>query len=251
MRFGHRSHGFRFFPDTSLIYGLELTALVLTATDPRIPLGNSRTKCYVGENNTIVALINSDFCREVIADLARLFLAICAARCIAPWLERVGGDVNISDIHTRGADLPFGTELVSDFPCGSQLLKMATCGIMAHAKGYFDPEVLVGIFHPMFRHGRDRIAHDALLRATARTTDFSDLVESGMISRLETSHPTYPDGDFPREFLSGILRNRISRHAQIGLLPSTPTHQPIDAETATHFWGYANLLLLRMRPLFR
>ena len=137
------------FPDTSQIYGLELTALVLTVADPRIPLDNSRITRYVDNNNILRALIKADCCRVVISGLTRLFWDICAVWGITHRLERVGIDVNISDIPTRGDEFPFGTDLISDFQFGEQLLKMVSGGIKALTGGYFDPELLVG---RLYRH---------------------------------------------------------------------------------------------------
>ena len=113
--------------------------------DRRIPLANSRIARYVGNSNTLSALIKADCFREAISVLSRLFWGICAARGITPWLERVGSNVNISDIPTRGDEFPFLTDLVSDLSFGEQLLEMAKEGIRDQTDGYFDPELLVGM----------------------------------------------------------------------------------------------------------
>ena len=132
------------FSESSLIYGLELTALVLTVADPRIPLNNLCITCYVDNNHTLSASIKADCFRTVIAVLTRLFWAICSARCITPWLGRVDSPVNISDIPTRGAELPFETDSVSGLSFEKELLEMAKEVIKAQSGGYFDPELLVG-----------------------------------------------------------------------------------------------------------
>ena len=132
------------FSESSLIYGLELTALVLTVADPRIPLNNLCITCYVDNDNTLSALIKADCFRTVIAVSTRLFWAICSVRGMTPWLERVGSPVNISDIPARGAESPFETDSVSDLSFEKELLEMAKEGIKAQSGGYFDPELLVG-----------------------------------------------------------------------------------------------------------
>ena len=92
-------------------------------------------------------MIEADGSRAVTSVLTRLFWAICAARFITPWLERVGSDVEIPGIPTRGGELPFEKDLVSGLSFGEQLIGMVREGIRAHTDGYFDPELLVGMLY--------------------------------------------------------------------------------------------------------
>ena len=88
------------FSETSSIYGLELTALVLTAADPRAPIDNFCITFYVGNNCTLSAILKAGCFRAAISGMARLFWAVCAVRGIASWVERVDSNVDISDIPT-------------------------------------------------------------------------------------------------------------------------------------------------------
>ena len=63
---------------------------------------------------------------------------------ITPLLGRVDSNVNISDIPTRGANLPFETDQVPDLSFEEQLSVLAKEGIKAQTDGYFDPELLIG-----------------------------------------------------------------------------------------------------------
>ena len=132
------------FSETSLIYGPELTALVLAIAGHRIHLNNSCITMYVDNNCALSALLKASCFRAVISVLTRLLWAICAARGITPRLGRVGSDVNISDIPTMGADLPSEEDQVSDLPTEEQLSVLAKGGVKAQTGGYFDPELLIG-----------------------------------------------------------------------------------------------------------
>ena len=123
-----------FFSETPLIYGLETVVLVLTAADSRIPIDNSCITFYVGNNCTLSAILKADCFRAAISVMTRLFWAVCAVGII-PWIERVGIPVNISDIPTRGAELPFSTDMAPDLPYGKQLLILANGGIRAQTDG--------------------------------------------------------------------------------------------------------------------
>ena len=81
-----------FFTDTSLIYGLERTAFVLTSADPNLPLGGLSITYYIDNNCAKCALIRGGSRIAAIAVLARISWAICAIRRITPWLGRSPAD---------------------------------------------------------------------------------------------------------------------------------------------------------------
>ena len=106
------------FSETSLIYGIELTALVLTVMGPQIPSDNCCIAFYVDNSCALSAIAKVDCFRTAISVLARLFWAACAIRGITPWVELADSNVNISDIPTRGAALPFSSDTTEDFLSG-------------------------------------------------------------------------------------------------------------------------------------
>ena len=234
----------RLFPETSLIYGLGHTALVLTVAGPRIPLNNIRITCYVDNNNTLAALIKADCFWDFTAVLTRIFRAICAARCITPWLERVGSDVNISGIPARGDELPFGAGSVADLSSGAQLLEMAMEGIRGQTDGYFGPELLVGMLYSHFYartgEGRPRCSYSghtsggSIFRIWSNRTWFLGWKLHPHQARTAIS---------PHGFSSGLLRGRNSAHSHPGLLLAIPPHRQINAETATQFSGLVGLIV--------
>ena len=134
-----------YFTDMILIYGLELTALVLTTADPNLPLGALSTTYYIDNNCAKCALIRGGSRIAAIAVLDGLFWAICAIRRITPWLERAPKDGNIADLPTRKVELPYRIRSISDFSYGAQLLQMVRIGLPRQTlRGFFDPYELVG-----------------------------------------------------------------------------------------------------------
>ena len=89
----------------------------------------------------------SDSKTAVIAVISRIFWAICAIRGIAPWLERVDSDFNISDLPTRHRPLPLFCRSEGPLTFEDKLLEMVIEGLSMHFDGFFDPEELVGRFY--------------------------------------------------------------------------------------------------------
>ena len=135
---------------TKLIYGLELTSAALATADPLTPLGGQCVKYYMGNNNSLSALVRADSEREVIAVLSRIFRALCAVRGIAPWFERVPSNRNITDNPTRNEDVPFIIDEIADFSFEMELFRMVTIGLTEMRAGTFDPTALVGRLYPPY-----------------------------------------------------------------------------------------------------
>lgn len=124
------------FDDTNLIYGLETLALTLTIAGPDLTIDDSLVACYVGNNNTLSALVRSGSKTVIIAAISRIFRAICAAREITPWFERVDSDLNISDLPARDFDSPVNCECADVFSFGETLLLMAKEGFSSQLNGF-------------------------------------------------------------------------------------------------------------------
>ena len=136
------------FIKTTLIYGLELLAVVQIAADRSVPLGDKSITFYVGNNNALIALTKADSKREIIMVLIRLFWAIVARRRITPWFERVDSDYNISDIPTRNGPMPFQALCYKTFQFERQLPDLVHCALAGQHNGFFGPYFLAGSLFP-------------------------------------------------------------------------------------------------------
>ena len=136
------------FKITNLIYGLELTATVLTTDDPLIPLDGQCVANYLDNNNSLAAPVRADSARDVMAVLARIFWVVCAVRGITPWLERVHSDRNITDNPTRNEAVSFVIDDIADFSFEMELFRMVMTGLAEFRAGTFDPKALVGRLYP-------------------------------------------------------------------------------------------------------
>lgn len=103
------------FKETNQIYGLELLAVVQTSAGPSIDLAGKCATFYVGNNNARSALLRADSKALGISILAWIFRAICIKRNITPWFERVPGRINISDLPTCFAELPYRLRPFKEF----------------------------------------------------------------------------------------------------------------------------------------
>ena len=206
-----------YFTDTSLIYGLELTALVLTTADPNLPLGGLCITYYIDNNCAKCALIRGGSRIAAIAVLARLFWAICAIRRITPWLERAPTGENIADLPTRTVELPYHIGSISDFPFEKQLLQMDRVGLAKkNLNGFSDHYELVGVLYPNI-FGRNDTAGfetaplDELFSAIIRSLSFSDVGASDIWEWL-ADNPGVTSITMGREFCSDLTPTRILEH---------------------------------------
>ena len=136
------------FVVANLIYGLELTATLLTAADPLIPLDGQCATYYLDNNNSLASLVRSDSQRGAISGLSRIFWPICAVRGIAPWLEMAPSDRNIADNPSRGVQAPFIIDEIADFFFEMELFRTVKIGLGGHRAGIFGPTPLIGRLYP-------------------------------------------------------------------------------------------------------
>ena len=92
------------FLETNLIYGSELSAIVLTTADPTLDIDNKSIAFYIDNKNAIAALVKADSKRKAIAIWVILFWALVDRRGIAHWFESGFGE-KIADLPTRRVKL--------------------------------------------------------------------------------------------------------------------------------------------------
>ena len=78
--------------------------------------------------------------------LVRIFWATCAIWGNVLWLERVGSDLNISDVPTRNGNLLMLCESEGPLTFENKLSEMATEGLPRRSIGFSDLGELVGRF---------------------------------------------------------------------------------------------------------
>ena len=105
-----------YFQHTSVIFGLELAAVVLAISHFRFSLRNKAVTVYVDNNAALSALINGDSSSTAAFPLIAIVWFLSAAFNIALWFERVETHRNIADIPTRSGDLPFSVRGQTLFP---------------------------------------------------------------------------------------------------------------------------------------
>ena len=91
---------------TSLIYGLELLAIVLFMED-WVPFLQGRS-CwiYLDNNNCLAVLVRGDSDTDAIAALVARFWHLAQLRNICVWFSRARSNINPADLPTRGRILP-------------------------------------------------------------------------------------------------------------------------------------------------
>ena len=105
-----------FFTSTSIIFGLELSAIVLALFQAREMLRGKAVTIYVDNNAALAALINGDSSSSAAFSLIATFWYIAASHNIALWFERVHTSNNIADLPTRGRSLPFPVGKTEGYP---------------------------------------------------------------------------------------------------------------------------------------
>ena len=136
------------FSPTSLIYGLELIALIQTVDGPRSDLDRKSITFYIDNNASKMALVKGDSKCRADAILVRIFRAIVARRGITPWIERAPSDFNIADKPARRAKFPYRVKSARVFEFPTNLLRMATVALEQGDKGFFDPDEIAGRYYP-------------------------------------------------------------------------------------------------------
>ena len=97
------------FRHTTLIYGLELLALVAFFEDWAPRLAGSCIWVYLDSNNCLAAIVRGDSDTAVIAILVARFWKIVQRHNICVWFSRVNTKLNPADRPTRNQILPYRT----------------------------------------------------------------------------------------------------------------------------------------------
>ena len=93
--------------ETSVIYGLELYAVVASVFSLRYQLQGKTLSIYIDNNAALSALIKGDSCSIRVGRLISFLWYLSAAFDITLWFERVSSALNIADLPSRGVKLPF------------------------------------------------------------------------------------------------------------------------------------------------
>ena len=91
----------KMFADTSVIFGLELTAVTIAIYEERFSLSNRTVAVFVGNNLVLGALAKSQTGGRVARDMLSAMWLLGADLNISMWFERVPSSSNISDIPNR------------------------------------------------------------------------------------------------------------------------------------------------------
>ena len=94
------------FNETSVIYGLELYAVVASVFSLRYQLQGKTLSIYIDNNAALSALIKGDSCSIRVGRLISFLWYLSAAFDITLWFERVSSALNIADLPSRGVKLP-------------------------------------------------------------------------------------------------------------------------------------------------
>ena len=105
-----------FFNATSIIFGLELAAVVLAIFRARTRLQGKAVTVFIDNNAALAALINGDSTSIAAYYLIATFRYIVFAYDIAIWFDRVESARNIADLPTRNRSLPFPVGEIAYFP---------------------------------------------------------------------------------------------------------------------------------------
>ena len=122
------------FCETTLIYGLELLAVVATIFALKDFLRGKNVTFYVDNPNTKDAMVKGFSLTKVINILIQIFWAFAQSSGARFWFEQVPSNRNIADLPTRLEKLPAKTEFSSSFPILDILRKWVT---ETHKKGFF------------------------------------------------------------------------------------------------------------------
>ena len=103
------------FKDTTYIYGLEMLAVIATIYLLGEFLRNKNVVIYVDNTNTKDALVKGFSPTRVINRMIQIFWASIQRNGIWVWIEHVGSTKNISDLPTRGVELPLKSQVEREF----------------------------------------------------------------------------------------------------------------------------------------
>ena len=103
------------FDKTSLIYGLEMLALLAKLWQPNNELKDKNVTFHLDNENALKAIIKNNSKVTIITAMTQLIWHRIAQLGIIPWFEWVPSNRNISDLPTRKVKVPFPCKVVRKF----------------------------------------------------------------------------------------------------------------------------------------
>ena len=103
------------FKDTTYIYGLEMLAIIATVYILGDFLRNKNVVFYVDNSNAKDALVKGFSPTRIINRMVRIFWACMQRNGIWAWIEQIESEKNISDLPTRGEELPLKSQVKRNF----------------------------------------------------------------------------------------------------------------------------------------
>ena len=112
------------FKDSSIIYGLELFALVACFAVWQAVLAGFQVTAYVDNDPASNGLVKGSAPHPIAQNFIRRFWQLTLTRSISVWLERVPSPINWADMPTRYVKLPTETLSEREFPFLDELINM-------------------------------------------------------------------------------------------------------------------------------
>ena len=112
------------FRDSSVIYGLELFALVACFAVWQAVLAGFQVTAYVDNDPASNGLVKGSAPHPISQNFIRRFWQLTLTRSISVWLERVPSPINWADMPTRHVDLPTKALSEREFPFLDELINM-------------------------------------------------------------------------------------------------------------------------------
>ena len=112
------------FHDSSVIYGLELFALVASFAVWQAVLAGHQVTAYVDNDPASNGLVKGAAHHHIAQNFIRRFWQLTLKNSISVWVERVPSPINWADMPTRKVKIPVESLSFREFPKINELIKM-------------------------------------------------------------------------------------------------------------------------------
>ena len=114
------------FRSSSIIYGLELFALVASFVVWQDRLSGFQVTAFVDNDPSSNGVVKGSAQYPIAQNFIRRFWQLMLIRSISVWIERVPSPLNWADMPTRSVDLPLKNYTLKEFPQILELIKIFT-----------------------------------------------------------------------------------------------------------------------------
>ena len=112
------------FRDSSVIYGLELFALVASFAVWQDRLAGYQATAYVDSDPSSNGVVRGSAPHHIAQNFIRRFWQLALILSIAVWLGRVPSPINWADMPTRAVTIPIKSDSAREFPCLDELINL-------------------------------------------------------------------------------------------------------------------------------